>query len=78
MKKLKVGIVGFGNIGKAIKKQISNDENFELVAVFSKRKIKGCVCVLALNRIWNKWQLECLKILTRLTALTTTTKSKTI
>lgn len=43
MKKLKVGIVGFGNIGKAIKKQISNDENFELVAVFSKRKIKGCV-----------------------------------
>lgn len=43
MTKLKVGIVGFGNIGKAIKKQIENNEEFELVAIFSKRKINGCV-----------------------------------
>lgn len=43
MKKIKVGIVGFGNIGKEIKKQILSNKDFELVAIFARRKIKECV-----------------------------------
>ena len=43
MKKIKVGIVGFGNIGKQIAKQLEESKDFELVAIFSRRKISGCV-----------------------------------
>ena len=43
MKKIKVGIVGFGNIGKQLKQQIEANKNFELIATFSRRQIAGCV-----------------------------------
>lgn len=43
MKKLKVGIVGYGNIGKAVENQLAKSGEFELVAIFSKRKINNCV-----------------------------------
>lgn len=43
MQKIKVGIVGFGNIGKQLKQQIEANKNFKLVATFSRRKIAGCV-----------------------------------
>jgi len=39
--KIKCGIVGYGNLGKAIEKQVYTDNNFELVCVFSKRDIKA-------------------------------------
>lgn len=43
MQKIKVGIVGFGNIGKQLKIQIETSDKFELVAIFSRRQIAGCV-----------------------------------
>lgn len=43
MQKIKVGIVGFGNIGRQLKNQIQSDDKFELVATFSRRQIEGCV-----------------------------------
>lgn len=39
MKKIKVGIVGYGNLGSKIAKLIFNDERFCLVAIFSRRDI---------------------------------------
>ncbi len=41
MKKIKVGILGYGNLGKSIEELVLNDSNFELVAVFSKRVVKA-------------------------------------
>ena len=38
MKKIKVGIVGYGNLGKAIEEIVVNKDEFELVAIFSRRK----------------------------------------
>ena len=43
MKKIRVGIVGFGNVGKEIAKQLEANKDFELIAIFSRRKISGCV-----------------------------------
>ncbi len=39
MKKIKVGILGYGNLGKNIEEIIHNDKHFKLVVVFSKRNI---------------------------------------
>ncbi len=39
MKKIKVGVVGYGNLGSSIAKLVSTDERFELVAIFSRREI---------------------------------------
>ena len=41
--KISVGIVGYGNLGKALKKQLSDNDYFNLEAVFSRRKIKGTI-----------------------------------
>ena len=41
--KIKVGIVGYGNLGKAIEKKVNQSENFELVAIFSKRKLSNTI-----------------------------------
>ena len=38
MKKFKVGIIGYGNLGKAVEKQIVSSEEFDLVAIFSRRE----------------------------------------
>lgn len=43
MQKIKVGIVGFGNIGKQLKKRIETNDKFDLIAIFSRRKIEGCL-----------------------------------
>jgi len=43
MKKIRIGIVGFGNLGKACKELIEQSEEFELVAVFSRRAVQGTV-----------------------------------
>lgn len=40
MKKIKVGIMGYGNLGKAVKKIVENDSRFKLIAVFSRRSIE--------------------------------------
>lgn len=37
--KINVGVVGFGNLGKALVQNLKNNEIFNLVAVFSKRKL---------------------------------------
>ena len=34
-----VGIVGYGNLGKAVEKEIESNKNFNLVGIFSKRKL---------------------------------------
>ncbi len=41
MKKIRVGVLGYGNLGKSIESLLANDERFSLVAVFSKRNIKA-------------------------------------
>ncbi len=42
MQKIKVGIVGLGNLGLAVKNIVQNHPNFELVATFSRRKLASC------------------------------------
>lgn len=39
MKKINVGIVGYGNLGKALENILLTDKRFNLVAVFSRREI---------------------------------------
>ena len=39
--KIKVAIVGYGNLGKAIEQQVLNEKNIKLVAIFSRRNIKA-------------------------------------
>lgn len=39
MKKIKVGILGYGNLGKSIEEVVHNDNHFKLIAIFSKRNI---------------------------------------
>lgn len=41
MKKIRIGILGYGNLGKSIEEIVHNDKHFKLVAVFSKRNIKA-------------------------------------
>lgn len=41
MKKIRVGILGYGNLGKSIEKLVSQDEHFKLVAIFSKRVVSS-------------------------------------
>ena len=39
MKKIRVGVVGYGNLGSSLAKLLSADNRFELVAIFSKRDV---------------------------------------
>ena len=39
--KLRVGIVGYGNLGHAVEKEIKNSNQYDLVAIFSRRKVKS-------------------------------------
>ena len=38
MKKINVGIVGYGNLGKALEEILLSDKNFNLVKIFSRRE----------------------------------------
>ena len=41
MKKVRIAIVGYGNLGKAVERLCENDERFTLVGIFSHRDIKS-------------------------------------
>lgn len=41
--KIKVGIVGYGNLGKAVEKQIEENADLELIAIFSHRNLPNVV-----------------------------------
>ena len=41
--KTPVGIVGYGNLGKAVAEKLKTSHDFQLVAIFSKRKLPNCV-----------------------------------
>ena len=36
--KINVGIVGYGNLGKALEEMLLSDKNFNLVKIFSRRE----------------------------------------
>lgn len=38
---MKIGIVGYGNLGKAVEKIAEENKNFEIVGIFSRRNIKA-------------------------------------
>lgn len=44
MAKIRIGIAGFGNLGKGVEKSVSQNPDMELVAVFSRRSSSGIVC----------------------------------
>ena len=41
--KINVGVVGVGNLGKSIIKQLKNHKEFNLVSIFSRRQLDNCV-----------------------------------
>ena len=55
--KINVGIIGYGNLGKAIEANILQNEKFNLVKIFSKRKLKNCELVSNLIKYKNKIDL---------------------
>ena len=51
MKKIKVGIVGYGNLGKALEKQLTSSQNIELVFIATRRiGISSPYSTLIINR----------------------------
>lgn len=40
---IRIGIVGYGNLGKGVKQAITKQSDMELVAIFSKRDVEGTV-----------------------------------
>lgn len=41
MKKIRVGIVGYGNLGKSVEKQVRMRDDFRLVGIFSRRQVSS-------------------------------------
>ncbi len=41
MKKIKIAIVGYGNLGKAVERLCKDDDRFSLVGIFSHREVKS-------------------------------------
>lgn len=39
VKKIRVGIVGYGNLGKCVEQKVLSDDRFRLVAIFSRRNV---------------------------------------
>ena len=39
--KINVGIVGYGNLGKAVEQSVLSNSNLNLIAIFSRRMIKS-------------------------------------
>ena len=37
--RIRVGIVGYGNLGKAVEREVLKNHKFKLVTIFSKRNI---------------------------------------
>lgn len=40
MDKIKIGILGYGNLGKAVEKEVNRREDMELTAIYSRRKLQ--------------------------------------
>ncbi len=51
---IRVGIIGFGNLGKSIEKQLKNNKNFNLVAIFSKTKTEKTISINSILDYKNK------------------------
>ncbi len=56
-KKINIGIVGYGNLGKAVERQIKNNAGFRLVGIFSKRLLKNTLPLSKLKTFKNKIDL---------------------
>ena len=41
MKKIRIGIVGYGNLGKSVEEKLQKDERFKLVCIFSRRSVSS-------------------------------------
>ena len=59
MEKIKIGICGYGNLGKGIEKEISKSKDMELIAIFTRRepsniKTLSSTRVMSINEI-DKW-----------------------
>ena len=44
MDKIKIGIVGYGNIGRGVEQAIKRNDDMELAAVFTRREIGRASC----------------------------------
>ena len=55
--KTKVGIVGYGNLGRAVEKELKESDVFELVGVFSKRNVEGTIPVDTIDSYKGKIEL---------------------
>ena len=55
--KINVGIVGFGNLGKSLAEEIKQSDEFNLVAIFSRRNIKGTISYKKISSYKDKIQL---------------------
>ena len=58
MEKIKIGICGYGNLGKGIEKEISKSKDMELIAIFTRREpsnIKTFVIERSSSLSWYKY-----------------------
>ena len=50
---MKIGIVGYGNLGKAVERLAIKDNRFEIVGIFSRRKVKALSPVYSMEEASN-------------------------
>ena len=55
--KINVGIIGYGNLGKAIEKNLLQNSSYNLVKIFSRRKLPNCEHISNLKNYENKIDL---------------------
>lgn len=55
--KIRVGIVGYGNLGKAVEQTLKEEGSFVLVGIFSKRSIPGTISVKEIENYKDKIDL---------------------
>ena len=55
--RIPVGVVGYGNLGKAVVEKLKNNKDFELVAIFSRRKLTFAESLENIEKYKNKIKL---------------------
>lgn len=53
MKKIKIGICGYGNLGKGVELALNNNEDMELVAIFTRRSLQNIKTIYKNTKIYS-------------------------
>lgn len=61
MKKIKIGIYGYGNLGKGVELAIHNNPDMELVGIFSRRNPENVTTIFESSKVFSSLEVESFK-----------------